>query len=565
MAFNPDAYLAETAPVPTSNPAFDPDKYLAETAPPPTALGVGGSALAALAGVPGLSGMLAGEAAAAPSGKAPTPTAPPGPSDLTTDARQLVSGATAGFDAPIVGAIGAVGRAAGVQNLGSWKPFDPSSHLQTTAPTADFNKILQAYRENRDATRADAASDRAASPVRSMVASTVGTALSPLSALKIAQGTGVGASAANAAAQGAVLGLGHSNADLTKGELGPAALDMAKGAGVGGAIGGAVGGIANTFSPNNLDQAATGLLRNATGATGKEAQKFTPGSDTWLRKNVGFLDNPSNIADKAGDAITGSEQGINQSLDGLNGTTVDRQDVIDYIQNKIADLSKLSSNNGLVKQLEDRIEDISSKIPGYATESSVENAADSSASEMPIMDAELEKRGWQNQANYNNPKADQADKIVADAFRKGVEDSATAADPALSKQFQDAKQLYGDLQPIAAASAKRSATLNQSPAGGVLDTASALGGLTSGHPLTAVAAPIARRELAPRLASGAGVTAAKLADIVRTAPQLLGPFQQVLSSAAQRGAISLAATNQILNQTSEAYRQHMNSLTEGQK
>ncbi len=139
------------------------------------------------------------------------------PSELETDLRQGVSGVTAGFDDELIGALGAAGRVAGVKNLGSWKPLSPDSHLEYDSPTIDPDKLTEAYRSNRDAIRLDKASDREAFPVRSIIASGAGAALSPLSGLGLLS-------------SGAAIGAGESNADLTKGEYWDVAKDTATGA-----------------------------------------------------------------------------------------------------------------------------------------------------------------------------------------------------------------------------------------------------------------------------------------------------------------------------------------------
>lgn len=103
---------------------------------------------------------------------------------------------------------------------------------------------LGVYRSERDQVRKQQQELRDEHPraylggeMAGATASTASTALPGLRALNVAKGAGYGATAAKMAGQGAINALGNSEADLTRGEAGRAALDTAAGAAIGAGLG----------------------------------------------------------------------------------------------------------------------------------------------------------------------------------------------------------------------------------------------------------------------------------------------------------------------------------------
>lgn len=87
------------------------------------------------------------------------------------------------------------------------------------------------------------------------VAGGLATALIPGTAL--AKGASYGAAALQGAALGGASALGSSNADLTKGDIGGAAKDVAIGGALGGALGAATHGITQALTPEALESTAS--------------------------------------------------------------------------------------------------------------------------------------------------------------------------------------------------------------------------------------------------------------------------------------------------------------------
>jgi hypothetical protein len=163
-----------------------------------------------------------------------SPSVPNAPSAGESGLRGAIGGAVAGFDDEITGAVGAVGRVLGAKNLGSWKPFDPNSKLEVDSPTLSADEIVQAYRENRDAIRNEQKIDMETNPKATIAGNVAGAIISPAGKLRAGQGMGpltrmgtLKQAAKTAALQGAVFGAGSSDADLTKGEVGEFAGDVA--------------------------------------------------------------------------------------------------------------------------------------------------------------------------------------------------------------------------------------------------------------------------------------------------------------------------------------------------
>lgn len=388
----------------------------------------------------------------------------------------------------------------------------------------------------------------------SELAGSIGPALVP--GLNAA-GAGLGGTAARVGLQGALMGAGNTENDLTSAS---GLKDVAIGGGVG-ALGGAAGyglskalpaGINATkglFSgaADSLDNTAENLAIKATGATGKQSEKFADDTGRQLldRGIVKFGDSPEKIAARAAEAQLNSGENIGNALSALDqkGVKVSYQKVIDNLQNQVEELDKIPGNEKIIGQLKSQIENLSQR----------------SEQDLPVSLAEKAKRNYQNQVNYNSPKVDQdATAKIASAFRGEVENAASAADPEVGKHFIEDKKLYGALDPVRVAAEKRANQLNQSPFGGFGDLAAA--GLTPGGAPVKAATIAARRFIAPRASSSLAVGAYKLSDVLRATPEVLGKFAPVLQQAAQRGSQGLAATHFILQQTQPEYQELIRNM-----
>jgi hypothetical protein len=166
----------------------------------------------------------------------------------------------------------------------------------------------------------------------------------------------------------------------------------------------------------------------------------------------------------------------------------------------------------------------------------VKNIEDS----VPISQAESIKRGFQNSANYNSSPMDLSiSKEAASVYQKAVEDAAVAADPKTADLFMAQKKAYGLLSPVEEAAAKRASTLNQSPHGGLLDTATMLAGEGIAGVPGAIAAPIARKAIATRIAPALATTANAAGNLIGSSPALIeGAAPAAFQAQPQRGLIN---------------------------
>lgn len=329
---------------------------------------------------------------------------------------------------------------------------------------------------------------------------------------------------------------------------------------VGKALGGMFQGAADSVGNSAAD-----LAEKATGATAVQAQKFAPGTGQELldRGIVKFGSSPGDIAARANAEMAKSGEGISQTLGNLDqqGTNVDRNTVLNYIRGKIKDMGPDESKADLIQSLRQKMGAIETQIPEDATEVAAENAAEAPGTEIPISQAEQIKRGFQDKVNWKSPDVENdANAIISRGYKEAVEGAATDADPEAAAQFAADKKTYGLLSPVADAAGRRATQLNQNPIGGLLDMTTGLAGeAVAGH-AGAAAGLVAKRALVPRLASMGAVAGDKLANVLEATPSAFGKFAGVLSSAAARGSSSLGATDYILQQTNQDYRDQRDKI-----
>lgn len=271
-----------------------------------------------------------------------------------------------------------------------------------------------------------------------------------------------------------------------------------------------------------IADAASGALKgfaedaavNATGATGKQASTFAPtaGRELLDRGIVKFGNSQKQIAQKAADAVDQANVQIDQSLKALQakGVTVDSNTVYNTVRDTINKMKADPSKADIANKLEGELNNLVAASEARGT------------TKIPIQDAEAIKRGYGAKAgNWADPDASQAGKAMYQTFRGAVEDAGQAADPATTQAFQEGKQTYGLLTPIQEAAARRAMTANQHQAGGFLDIAGTLAGDAVGGPAMAIAAPIARRVIAPRIGSSVAVAADQAGNLLKNAPEVL--------------------------------------------
>lgn len=473
-------------------------------------------------------------------------------------AKGMASGATLGFSDEIVG---------GVKSLLNDKT----------------------YAENRDEYRAERDVEQRKYPASKVIGNLMGGAVPA-----IATG-GIGALSQapviTTATLGGMQGLGDSEADLTKGEGKEAMIDTAWGA-----ISAAT--LAKIFQVapkvgQVLKESAGKMMEKATGATGKFAKEnFPKGTGRkMIDEGLGrFFDSPANIAERAQSRMGDAGKLIDDAVLEMDksGQVITKDAILKKIKEKMSGMEFNSAQAPVMRQLESYMDDVQNATPN------VSRIPNRSAGPPPSSDgftpslAENVKRDYANLTNFVDPEKDLAKKAMGGAYREAVEDAAMSTSPEIAEKFAKGKSDWGFLAPIEQAASNRAAQLKQSPVGGFLDTttAAASAAVRGSGPM-AVADAVARRMIAPRLASSTAIAADKAGDVLSTEIpgfaknmmsrstqiiqknnkdrnqsiniQAMGKFAPHLEQAKQRGPEALAATDYILGMSNPEYRELKNN------
>jgi hypothetical protein len=409
---------------------------------------------------------------------------------------------------------------AGIEGLGQGASLGYGNELaaaleQVTFPVASFltGQDVQAdpYLEARDKYEARTKQLEAENP-GSYMTGNIGGALA--TGIATAGLTGVNA-ASNLGKIGQAVGIGAGlgalqDVDNKQGEYSFGVMDRLKNAAIGGALGGTFQTGANLLkkAPAALASTAEDLAENATGATRTQAEKFAPDAGRQLldRKLIKFGDSAENIAQRTGQEMDNAAKAIDESLKALDakGVTASADNIVAELEKKIASLRADPSQADIVKKLENIVLDITA----------------TGKSNIPLSAAEQTKRGFNRMSkNWQDLEKGQAGKAAYLSYMDEVEKAANAADPALAAKFEEGKKVYGLLSPIQEAAEKRAMTLNQSPIGGFLDTASAGAGMLGGGPIVGAATALGRRLLSPRIASSVAVTFDSISKALMKSPE----------------------------------------------
>lgn len=271
------------------------------------------------------------------------------PGSAETMLQHGTQGMALGFGDELAGGFEAAGRAVGLEGVGG-----PISEIgiagEEWSPTLDKEKLLQSYREGRDKQRGRLSETEVANPKTAIASDLVGGLATPGALFKAATKVpAIAKTAANvdklskvkkAAVTGAGLGAaesaGRSDADLTQGEFGEFAGDVAIGTGVGGAAGGLVGKVAQKFEGKNLANKAKKLTEEADdealrvlGAGKKELKSATKsrygndpneaGIQAIKEGLISPLDKPTDVYNKAKTIKKQIGKGYDELIDRFEG------------------------------------------------------------------------------------------------------------------------------------------------------------------------------------------------------------------------------------------------------
>lgn len=386
-------------------------------------------------------------------------------------------------------------------------------HL-TTNPTTNLSNVGDAYRSFRDAARNKYTQAREDNPYSYGTGNVAGGVAS-----SVLPGMGLLKGAKGAAAIGAVAGLGGSNADLTKGEVGRATFDTA----LGGGLGYGVGKVADVLiNPGEYaDSLALKHLR-PTPALRRELGKEGALDVAREARNAGaikFATKAEDTALRLADAKDAVGEALGDIVGNANGK-VDTQKVVDNITKKVSNpLRETAENQPIADMVEKKAAGLLKKYGGTMTPAQIE----------------AEKSAVQKNINYLSTKTEMgARKAYGSALREAGEQAIS--DP----NFVRTKEAYGNLKN-ALKMADRTGSLTDG--GGLMGHITDVGigteaarELSHGNPI-GLALGAARAATKGRLASAGSATLTALENLYKQNPALARKVVSDLAKRAQLNAL----------------------------
>lgn len=512
----------------------------------------------------------------------------PGISAEESALRGAGQGATAGFGDEASGALEA-GTGAAQSLVTGENAFGDQGHL------AGLQNLIANYQRARDTQRGQNLAAAQANPKSYLTgqiaggiplgmatgaageAAMGGTVAAPLTGLKA-----IGASALTNGAQGAATSVGLNNssnpADLIKDAAKTGILSAGIGAGFTG--GGQVIQAAGRGGQNLADYGTIQALGQKSSIVKNlvNQDEISPLAQ-WARDKgiVGFTSTPKSIAaatksglQDTGEAIGGFDQKIDQIIEGLKQTDPEKYTSI------------MESKSNIPQQLEDTI---IAKLSGNPNtidfaegpiQKSVSNFERVYGNGPQPMDVLRDfKSGLRDNVNFNTapeglPKAYAGlANTVEQKMANIVDQAENAGNPGLSQQYQTLNKDYGNYAASRGLSADQ-ALRNQrnnalglsSLATGNMFSKSADSSLEGG--IKGILGAITYKTLQSRGMSVASTVLDKVSKAITETPQVLGPYSQVLTQAAQRGPSALAVSHYVLSESDPKYRDAINQLMEGQ-
>lgn len=450
------------------------------------------------------------------------------------------------------------------------------------------------YEQARDESRSNYDKAEAANP-KTYMAGEVAGSVAPAIAATVATGgaaaPGLAATAAKAiapttlkgmAALGAVTGLGHSDADLTKGDVAGAAKDTALGAGEGFVAGGVAKGL--SAAAENLlpalkklafegGDSALGLNAQAIKKMGTDKAEdviqhalapsdYLPNGESIIG---GMKDNTVSMLNKAGKVKQAAGQDVGAILDIMDSHGTVPEPILNNVYN-------------VIKSHGDRINSLAPEL-GEPVVAKYNKAANDFLSVMTDPQNPASFRAVGNLKEvigdlaYKHGSPVESQQALQDAY-KAINDGLTQAveagsiaikNPALSTAYTKGKSAYDmSLRAIQGLEGKNAKDIGGKWVGFGDVMAGGIGAKIGG-PVGFVAGVAAKRAIearGPQTIGKLSFTAAeKLESALTKNPQILGKYLPVLRQAHQRG--QLAATNYVLQQRDPEYAETLKKLDDG--
>jgi len=378
---------------------------------------------------------------------------------------------------------------------------------------------------------------------------------------------------------GAATGSGYSEAD----NLGDYAKDVGLGAGLGAAgygvakaggkaIGGGIDAVGDKAS-SMKDEIAEWLTKKAdqqyaktvTGHSKKALKELSRrsggieafGRDARNEGLVKFGDTVDNVAERAGAKLEEAKGLLNSAYsqaDSIDGQAVDPLKIRDRILQIAAD-NDVAANQKAVDELLKHAEYF--------------ERLGASKGGISLSEALKQKSGYK--FTPNDPSAILSNKELQNKLKSAVGSemvdaaeglSARPGAEAVADQLKEGNRLYGIAKPAVKAAEDRKVgnlannMLSPSDKGVGLGYLLSQGADAVTSPVkmvTGLALGAANNQIRTRSSSMAAVTADKVAELLKSAPEALGPYAKMLQSAQEKGARSLGVTHEILMKNDPDY------------
>jgi len=400
---------------------------------------------------------------------------------------------------------------------------------------------------------------------------------------------GKGAATGKLATQGAISGLGYSEGDLTKGEVGEAAKDVALGATIdvatGKAFSAAEKGVSKLLKGKELapelaaaaEQKAVQALKPTPSEYAKlertdQVQKL--GRELLDQKVTGPFSSVKKMAERLDEIKEKAGSKIGEFVDTFDELSksspdtiskVDYDKIINETREQIAQLER--TNKQAAKAVQEKLDELLEYGPKQTDFVGGTKTADLAKVPEPRTLNELKsfKQGIADKAYVEGNISGRDVKNALRDFERRIDDEIVStierSNIGTRPEFQEAKRNYTFAKRLEKIADRASAKDELSAAISVPEAQAIAAGMVTGSPSIPLvfAAKRGVKEFGKQIQA---TTLDKLSRLASKTPERLGRWADTLSKATERGPTSLAATNFILSQKDAEYREFLKQLEE---
>jgi hypothetical protein len=424
----------------------------------------------------------------------------------------------------------------------------------------NFTDLYKKYRDEARSYVKDAQADNPAAYIGGNIAGTLALSATPVgAAFAPVRGAGALANIGRAAAGGALIGAGSSEADATSSPQGLKDLgkDIAKGASVAGltqGVTGAAAGVLSKLTPSELRESAKKWAFNA--ATGNNKKAYTTAreqlgnelavGEELLKKDpktgqsvLQWFGKAENIKDRAGAGAKEAQQQINKVIKEVDGAVPNSFSGSELAakMRTYADKLDTGNNDAVVNKIRTQAERFEAQ------------------GNIPLSRAQAIKDGYKfsngnpDSMSLGKEATNKLNKIVADEMRDTVKRVATGSTNESYKAGQKQFHLLETARKNAANRSEQEAknrlfSFSDYLVGGAIGGGSLAGGTDEDNLKSialSVGGAVANKALRTRGPSTMALLTDKVASVLERSPELLKKYAPMLEKAARQGGTSLVA------------------------